>query len=101
MAFLSDRAIDGSDGQGARGQWRTEDAYNSSADDNDGANRRRDPKSSQPKGTMAAIGKNEDFSTSPFFDSSSDRPTPCLHTTMGMPHIKHNRGRSLCAAVRM
>jgi hypothetical protein len=94
-AFLLDRAVDGSDSQGARGQWRA-DMYNSGADGTRGTNGLRYLKSCQPMGTLAAIGGSEDFGTSPFFGSSSDKPTACPYTTkMGMPEIKGNSGHPL------
>ena len=65
-AFLLDRAVDGSESQGARGQWRA-DMYNSGADGTRGTNGLRYLKSCQPMGTLAAIGGSGDFGTSPFF----------------------------------
>ena len=88
--------------KGPRDQWRTEDAYNSSADDNDGANRRPDPKLCQPKGTMAANCEKRRLQVRRrFWQLLGQVNEPALHTTMGMPQIKHNRAQSLCAAVRL
>jgi hypothetical protein len=94
-ALLFDRASDGSDGQRRTGHWRT-DIYDSGADGTYGTNRRRYLKSCQPMGTLAAIGGSEDFGTSPFLGSSSDKPTACLYiNTMGMPETKDNSGYPL------
>ena len=57
------------------GPWRT-DMYNSGADGTHGRNRRRYLKLCQPMGTWLPIGGNEDFGTSPFLGSSSDKSTP-------------------------
>jgi hypothetical protein len=97
-AFLSDRAIDGSDGQGARSHWRTEDVYNSGA----GATMvRTDVDIPNYAGRWALwlpIGGNENFGTSPFFGQLIRQVIACLHrTTMGMPETKNNRGHRFCA----
>jgi hypothetical protein len=93
--FLFDRAVNGPDGQGARGHWRT-DTHNSAADSTRGTNQRQ-LKACLPMGTMAANCKNTETSVRRrLLSSSSGQASACPYTKeMGMPEIKNNRSRPL------